>query len=83
MASRPVWEGHLRLSLVACPVRLFKATGEGDAVHFHLLHRQTLNRVKQQYRDPEDGVTASSNAATWSRATKSSATATWWSTTTS
>jgi DNA end-binding protein Ku len=56
MASRPVWEGHLRLSLVACPVRLFKATGEGDAVHFHLLHRQTLNRVKQQYRDPEDGV---------------------------
>jgi DNA end-binding protein Ku len=56
MASRPVWEGHLRLSLVACLVRLFKATGEGDAVHFHLLHRQTLNRVKQQYRDPEDGV---------------------------
>jgi DNA end-binding protein Ku len=56
MASRPVWEGHLRLSLVACPVRLFKATGEGDAVHFHLLHRQTLNRVRQQYRDPEDGV---------------------------
>src|ERR671921_2211841 len=56
MASRPVWEGHLRLSLVACPVRLFKATGEGDAVHFHLLHRQTLNRVKQEYRDPEDGV---------------------------
>src|SRR3954468_22313206 len=56
MASRPVWEGHLRLSLVACPVRLFKATGEGNAVHFHLLHRQTLNRVRQQYRDPEDGV---------------------------
>ena len=56
MASRPVWEGHLRLSLVACPVRLFKATGEGDAVHFHPLHRQTLNRVKQQYRDPVLGV---------------------------
>src|SRR3954447_5323719 len=56
MAHRPVWEGHLRLSLVACPVRLFKATGEGEgAVHFNLLHRQTLNRVRQVYRDPDDG----------------------------
>jgi DNA end-binding protein Ku len=37
-------------------VRLFKATGEGaGAVHFNLLHRQTLNRVRQVYRDPDDG----------------------------
>jgi DNA end-binding protein Ku len=37
-------------------VRLFKATGEGEgAVHFNLLHRQTLNRVRQVYRDPDDG----------------------------
>jgi DNA end-binding protein Ku len=56
MAPRPTWEGHLRLSLVTCPVRLFKATGEGDAVHFHLLAPETHNRVKQQYKDPEDGV---------------------------
>lgn len=56
MAHRPVWEGNLRLSLVTCPVRLFKATGEGEgAVHFNLLHRQTLNRVRQVYRDPDDG----------------------------
>lgn len=55
MAPRPIWEGHLRLSLVTCPVRLFKATGEGGAIHFNLLHRQTLNRVRQFYRDPEDG----------------------------
>jgi DNA end-binding protein Ku len=56
MAPRPIWEGHLRLSLVTCPVRLFKAVGEGDAVHFNLLHRQTLNRVKQMWKDPADGV---------------------------
>jgi DNA end-binding protein Ku len=56
MASRPTWEGHLRLSLVTCPVRLFKATSGGESVHFHLLHRQTGNRVRQQYKDPEDGV---------------------------
>jgi DNA end-binding protein Ku len=59
MAHRPVWEGHLRLSLVTCPVRLFKAAGESDSsVHFNLLHRQTLNRVRQIYRDPEDGEVA-------------------------
>jgi DNA end-binding protein Ku len=56
MAPRPIWEGHLRLSLVTCPVRLFKAVGEGDAVHFNLLHRETLNRVKQAWKDPADGV---------------------------
>ena len=51
-SSRPVWEGHLRLSLVTCPVSLFKATSEGDGVHFHLLHPETHNRVKQAWKDP-------------------------------
>jgi DNA end-binding protein Ku len=55
MAARPTWEGHLRLSLVTCPVRLFKAVGEGDQVHFNLLHRETLNRVRQAWKDPADG----------------------------
>ena len=49
---RPVWEGHLRLSLVTCPVSLFKATSEGEGVHFHLLHPKSHNRVKQTWRDP-------------------------------
>ncbi len=56
MALRPTWEGHLRLSLVTCPVRLFKAVGAGDSVQFNLLHRQTLNRVKQMWKDPEDAI---------------------------
>ena len=51
-SSRPVWEGHLRLSLVTCPVSLFKATSEGGGVHFHLLHPETHNRVKQAWKDP-------------------------------
>ena len=50
--ARPVWEGHLRLSLVTCPVALFKATSEGESVHFHLLHPETHNRVKQSWKDP-------------------------------
>ncbi len=55
MAARPAWEGHLRLSLVTCPVSLFRATGEGETVHFNLLHRETLHRVRQFYRDPDTG----------------------------
>jgi len=51
-SSRPVWEGHLRLSLVTCPVSLFKATSEGEGVHFHLLHPESHNRVKQAWKDP-------------------------------
>ncbi len=55
MALRPSWEGHLRLSLVTCPVSLFKATQAGEAVHFNFLNRKTLHRVKQSYYDAEDG----------------------------
>ncbi len=50
--ARPVWEGHLRLSLVTCPVALFKATTEGATVHLHLLHPESHNRVKQAWKDP-------------------------------
>jgi DNA end-binding protein Ku len=55
MASRPVWEGHLRLSLVTCPVALHKATRDGaGAVRFHLLNPETHNRVKQAWKDAAD-----------------------------
>ena len=55
MAARPTWEGHLRLSLVTCPVRLFKAVGQGDSIHFNFLNKDTLNRVQQVWKDPSDG----------------------------
>lgn len=55
---RPIWEGHLRLSLVTCQVALLKATNEGEGVHFHLLHPQTKHRVKQAWRDPDLGADA-------------------------
>lgn len=35
MAQRPIWEGHLRLSLVACPVSLFTATSRASGIHSH------------------------------------------------
>lgn len=55
MARRPSWEGHLRLSLVACPVSLYPATTTANDVRFHLINPETGNRVRQQVIDPEAG----------------------------
>ena len=55
MAQRPVWEGHLRLSLVACPVSLFSATTTANDVRFHLINPATNNRVRPQLVDPDTG----------------------------
>src|SRR5208283_3722685 len=41
-----VWKGHISFGLVSFPVRLFSA-GRAEAVHFHLLHRKDLSRVKE------------------------------------
>jgi DNA end-binding protein Ku len=51
MAARPSWEGHLRLSLVTCPVALYPATTEADTVRFNLINPQTNNRIKMKTFD--------------------------------
>ena len=55
MAQRPTWEGHLRLSLVACPVSLYPATSTADNIRFHLINPATGNRIRTQTIDPETG----------------------------
>jgi DNA end-binding protein Ku len=55
MASRPVWEGHLRLSLVTCPVALYGATTRANDVSFHLINPETGNRIRMVPHDPESG----------------------------
>jgi DNA end-binding protein Ku len=55
MASRPTWQGHLRLSLVTCPVALYTATSRGGEVHFNMLHKDTHNRIRMIPTDPETG----------------------------
>jgi DNA end-binding protein Ku len=55
MAPRPTWQGHLRLSLVTCPVALFTATSPKGDVHFNLLHKDTHNRIRMIPTDPEKG----------------------------
>jgi DNA end-binding protein Ku len=55
MAYRPTWQGHLRLSLVTCPVALYTATSSGGEVHFNLINPKTNNRIKMITTDPDTG----------------------------
>lgn len=55
MAYRPTWQGHLKLSLVTCPVALYTATNSGGDVHFNLINPKTNNRIKMITTDPDTG----------------------------
>lgn len=55
MAPRPTWQGHLRLSLVSCPVALYTATSRTSDVSFNMLHKKTHNRIRMIPTDPELG----------------------------
>src|ERR1700761_1469036 len=46
MADRPAWQGHLRLSLVTCPVALYNAISPRGDVHFNLINPDTGNRIR-------------------------------------
>jgi DNA end-binding protein Ku len=56
MAPRPTWKGHLKLSLVSCPVRVYNAVSGSERVSFNLLHKDTHNRVQMKPHDPELGA---------------------------
>ena len=55
MAVRAYWKGSLKLSLVSCPVLLYPATTSVDKTRFHMINKQTGNRLKQQMVDAETG----------------------------
>jgi DNA end-binding protein Ku len=55
LATRPTWQGYLRLSLVSCPVALYTATSRSGEVHFNMLHKDTHNRIRMIPTDPESG----------------------------
>jgi DNA end-binding protein Ku len=55
MAYRPTWQGHLKLSLVTCPVALYTATNSAGDVHFNLINPETNNRIKMITTDPDTG----------------------------
>ncbi|HTS57880.1 MAG TPA: Ku protein [Terriglobales bacterium] len=48
-----VWSGHLTFGLISMPVRLFSGA-RSSGISFHMLHRDDLQRVKQQLYCPVD-----------------------------
>lgn len=55
MAPRAYWKGTLKLSLVSCPVVLYPATTAVEKTRFHMINRETGNRLRQQMIDSETG----------------------------
>ncbi|MEI9924530.1 MAG: Ku protein [Bradyrhizobium sp.] len=55
MAVRAYWKGSLKLSLVSCPVLLYPAATSADKTRFHMINKETGNRLKQQMVDAETG----------------------------
>ena len=45
MASRPVWKGQIRLSLVSIPVEIYAATKSGAQISFRQIHRKSGKRI--------------------------------------
>ena len=48
MAPRAFWTGHLRLSLVNIPVKLYPATTSERRLEFHQIHQPTGKRIRYQ-----------------------------------
>jgi DNA end-binding protein Ku len=55
MPARPTWQGHLKLSLVTCPVALYTATTKTNDISFHLINPKTNNRIRMVPTDPDKG----------------------------
>jgi Ku protein len=55
MAARAYWKGSLKLSLVSCPVALYPASTTAEKTSFHMINKETGNRLKQQMVDSETG----------------------------
>ena len=53
--ARAYWKGSLKLSLVSCPVVLYPASTSVEKTRFHMINKETGNRLKQQMVDAETG----------------------------
>jgi DNA end-binding protein Ku len=51
--ATPVWSGYLTFGLISMPVQLFSGA-RSSSISFHMLHRDDLQRVKQQLYCPAE-----------------------------
>ncbi len=55
MKPRPTWTGHLKLSLLTIPIRVYNAVSEADKISFNQLHKDCHQRLQQQLVCPLHG----------------------------
>jgi DNA end-binding protein Ku len=55
MAPRANWKGFLKLSLVSCSVAMVQATSTKEQIRFHIINRDTGNRIRFKQVDAETG----------------------------
>jgi DNA end-binding protein Ku len=55
MAPRANWKGHLRLSLVSCPILLYPATSDAEKIRFNQINKATGHQIKIQKVDAGTG----------------------------
>jgi DNA end-binding protein Ku len=55
MAARAYWQGHMRLSLVSFPIRLYPASLPARQIAFHQIDKKSGQRVRQQLIVPDKG----------------------------
>lgn len=53
MAPRATWKGYLKVSELAVPVALYAGATTSKRISFHILNRETGNRVQREYIDEE------------------------------
>jgi len=51
--ARPIWRGHLRLALVSCPVALYTAKHDRNAIRFNMINPATGHRIRMLTVDAE------------------------------
>ncbi|ADE15569.1 Ku protein [Nitrosococcus halophilus Nc 4] len=56
MASRATWTGHLKLSLISIPVRLYCAVSSQSRIRLHLLHQDCGQRIHYRSACPKHGI---------------------------
>ena len=55
MPPRASWKGHLKLSLLSIPVRMYNAVSSSSKIRLNQLHKDCDNRIKYQNTCPEHG----------------------------
>lgn len=55
MAPRANWKGYLKLGELNCAVALYTAASTSDRVSFHMVNRETGNRLNREFVDAETG----------------------------